>query len=119
MTVAYPLHWPMGYPRTQSRGGSRFNTSISGAKMRHGGLAIVRASFRGYASLPPPTGTDGQLAAPWWQALGLPEGAPLAAAEAAYREAVKQHHPDRGGDPAKFNLVTNAIKQARETAQAA
>lgn len=88
------------------------------AKMRHGGLNIVRASFRGYAALPPPKGPDGQLAAPWWQALGLPEGANLEQAEAAYRTAVKEQHPDRGGDPAKFNLVTNAIRQARETLRA-
>lgn len=84
------------------------------AKMRHGGLNIVRASFRGYAALPPPKGPDGQLAAPWWATLGLPENANLEQAEAAYRQAVKEQHPDRGGDAAKFNLITNAIRQARE-----
>lgn len=83
-------------------------------KLRHGGLNIVRTAFRGYAALPPPKGPDGQLAAPWWQQLGLPEGATLVDAEARYRELVKVEHPDRGGDAAKFNLATNAIRQARE-----
>lgn len=83
-------------------------------KLRHGGLNIVRSAFRGYAALPPPKGPDGQLARPWWDVLGLPEGATLQQAEDAYRREVKEHHPDRGGDPAKFNLVTNAIREARE-----
>lgn len=83
-------------------------------KMRHGGLNIVRSSFRGYAALPPPKGPDGQLLPPWRHILGIPDGADLQTAEAAYREAVKIHHPDRGGDPAKFNQMTDAIRQARE-----
>ena len=193
MTQAWPLHWPLGYPRTQNREKSRFNTSVTGAlnnvmdelrrfgndtsrkvenivissnfslttprpidpgvavyfrwdkidaciavdkyphiednlqaiakvveadraKMRHGGLNIVRASFRGYAALPPPVGANGQLAAPWWQTLGLPEGATVIQAEGAYRHLVKTEHPDRGGDAAKFNLIVSAIKQAREGA---
>ncbi|MCK9994596.1 MAG: hypothetical protein Dbin4_03116 [Alphaproteobacteria bacterium] len=87
------------------------------AKMRHGGLHIVRASFRGYAALPPPKDASGQLVAPWWKALGLPQDATVAQAEAAYRRAVKESHPDRGGDPAKFNMIVDAIRQAREQAQ--
>lgn len=195
MTIAFPLHWPVGMPRTKSRGSSRFKTSIFGAidnveselrrfgndtgkrveglvissnytltarnpadggvacyfrwddidcciaidryqrieenlqaialvveadrtKMRHGGLNIVRSSFRGYAALPPPKGPGGQLAPPWRQVLGLTDGALLPAAEAAYRTAVKEHHPDRGGDAAKFNQMTDAIRQAREELKA-
>lgn len=82
-------------------------------KLRHGGLNIVRAAFRGYAALPPPKGPDGQLAKPWWMALGFEESKPLAEAEARYRELVKTHHPDRGGDAAIFNAITDAIRQAR------
>jgi hypothetical protein len=87
-------------------------------KLRHGGLNIVRTSFRGFAALPPPKGPDGQLMAPWWDQLALPEGATLEQAEDAYRRMVKEHHPDRGGDAAKFNLATNAIRQAREEKRA-
>lgn len=31
MTQAYPLHWPLGMPRTKSRQTSRFQTSVSAA----------------------------------------------------------------------------------------
>lgn len=83
-------------------------------KLRHGGLNIVRAAFRGYASLPPPINSAGQLPPPWWSILGLPESANLEDARAAYIRKVKTEHPDKGGDAAKFNLVVEAWKQARE-----
>jgi hypothetical protein len=82
-------------------------------KLRHGGLNIVRASFRGYAHLPPPKGPDGQLAKPWWMELGFSETPALHEAESRYRELVKEHHPDRGGDAAKFNSITDAVRAAR------
>ena len=83
-------------------------------KMRHGGLNIVRSSFRWYANLPPPKGPDGQLAPPWRHVLGIHDGAHLPLAEEAYRKLAKTHHPDVGGDAAKFNQITDAIRQARE-----
>lgn len=83
-------------------------------KLRHGGLNIVRAAFRGYASLPPPADPSGQLAPPWWQVLGIPEGSHFAAAKAAYLQLVKTTHPDAGGDAARFNLIVEAWKQAQE-----
>lgn len=82
-------------------------------KLRHGGLNIVRASFRGYAHLPPPKGPDGQIARPWWQELGFESSPALSDAEARYRALVKEHHPDRGGSAARFNAITDAIRQAR------
>lgn len=88
-------------------------------KLRHGGLNIVRAGFRGYASLPPPTGPDGQIAKPWWAELGFTDTPPLADAESRYRELVKTAHPDRDGDPAKFNAITDAIRNARIELKAA
>lgn len=192
MTVAYPLHWPLGTARNKARVSSRFNTSTAGAvknvmdelrrfgndtarkvenviissnvtlvdqrpadpgvacyfrwdnidcciavdryptpadnlqaiakvveaeraKMRHGGLNIVRAAFRGYAALPPPKDAAGQLAPPWWDILGLPQSATLPEVERRWRELVGTHHPDKGGDAAKFVLVTEAVRQARET----
>jgi len=88
-------------------------------KLRHGGLNIVRASFRGFTALPPPKGPDGQLARPWWDALGLPEGTrDMATIETRYRELVKAHHPDRGGDAGTFNAIADAIRQAREELKA-
>lgn len=84
------------------------------AILRHGGLNIVRASFRGFASLPPPTGADGQLERPWWLVMGFDRAPTLLEAEGRYRDLVKTAHPDRGGDPAKFNAITDAVRRARE-----
>ena len=193
MTQAYPLHWPIGFPRTKARTYSRFRTSLDGAvdnmtkalrafatesgrdivnlivssnvtlmrqrpqdggvavyftwdhidccvavdryddpaanlqavfhiieaervKLRHGGLNIARAAFRGFAALPPPKGPDGLIAPPWRQVLfGNPDTRPsLSDVETKYRELVKATHPDRGGDAAKFNAVIDAVRQARE-----
>jgi len=82
-------------------------------KLRHGGLNIVRAAFRGYAALPPPKDASGNLARPWWQVLGFDTEPALEMAEARYRERAKRYHPDRGGDPAEFSVLTEAIRQAR------
>ena len=191
MTQAYPLHWPVGMPRTKAPGTSKFKTSLPGAlsnltdelrrfgnetgkpvkdlilssnvtltsqrpqdpgiacyftwdgiecciaidryarvednvqaialiieaertKMRHGGLNIVRASFRGFASLPPPDDKAGELAAPWRSVLGVPEAADLPMAKSAYFRLVKTAHPDAGGDPAQFNRVVDAWRQAQQ-----
>lgn len=85
-------------------------------KLRHGGLNIVRQAMRGYAALPPPKGPDGQLAPPWWHVLGFEkqEDVTLPVAESEYRKLVKAAHPDAGGDPVKFNQITEAIRQARQ-----
>ena len=191
MTQAYPLHWPLGFPRTASPRQSLFKTSLASAaanvtdalrsfakdsgkdivnliissnttlmsespkdggvavyfrwdnmdcciavdryrwprenlqaimhiveaertKLRHGGLNIVRASFRGFTALPPPVGPDGQLPKPWWSQLGFNDTPTLVEAETRYRELVKSEHPDRGGNAGKFNAIADAIRQARE-----
>ena len=62
-------------------------------KLRHGGLNLVRAAFRGYAALPPPSSpvTDP------WVVLGVKRGASAPDIESAYRERAKKAHPDAGG----------------------
>jgi hypothetical protein len=62
-------------------------------KLRHGGLNLGRAAFRGYAALPPQSTT----AADPWGALGLTPGASRDQILAAYREKAKAAHPDAGG----------------------
>lgn len=84
------------------------------AKIRHGGLNIVRAAFRGYASLPPPIDANGALPPPYWQILGIKEKDGLPAAKAAYLKLVKEAHPDRGGNAARFNQIVEAWRQAQE-----
>lgn len=82
-------------------------------KLRHGGFNILRASFRGYAALPPPTDKAGLLAKPWWEVLKVKDTATLEEARAAYLAATKAHHPDKGGDSAQFNLVVEAWRAAQ------
>ena len=82
-------------------------------KLRHGGLNIVRASFRGFAALPPPKDAAGQIAAPWWQVLGFTRKPTITEMEQRYRSLVKEKHPDRGGDAAQFNDIVTAVQQGR------
>lgn len=48
--------------------------------------------------------------------LGLPETASEAEVRRAYREKVKEAHPDQGGDEAEFRRVREAYATAREAA---
>jgi len=45
-------------------------------------------------------------------ALNLRPDATLDQVKARHRELVKQHHPDRGGDPAKFRVMRDAYERA-------
>jgi hypothetical protein len=49
-----------------------------------------------------------------YAALGLEPNADWAAVERAYKELIKQHHPDRaGGDPARASEVNRAYRELR------
>src|SRR3990167_1343147 len=65
-------------------------------ELRHGTLALVRATFAGFLTLPAPTGKE------WWQVLGLQQGADGETVKSAYRKLASEHHPDRGGDAARM-----------------
>ncbi|AWN51596.1 J domain-containing protein [Methylobacterium sp. 17Sr1-1] len=60
-------------------------------ELRHGTLALVRASMRGFQALPAPGAT------PWWQVLQAAETATAAEIEAAFRRLARERHPDAGG----------------------
>ena len=75
-------------------------------ELRHGTLALVRATFKGFLSLPAPPDSD------WWKVLEVPQNAPLEEIEAAYKRLRSKHHPDRGGDPDQFQRVQRAYEQA-------
>ena len=81
-------------------------------KLRHGGLNLVRAAFRGYAALPPPQSAG----RPWWMVLGYAsEGeARSADLEAAYRRLAMERHPDRGGSVEKMSELNAAMAEARK-----
>src|SRR5262245_31126820 len=81
-------------------------------ELRHGTLALVRATFTGFAALPGPSTVD-------WRKLlkvhGM-DGTPstiLQMAEANYRQLAKSAHPDRGGSQAAMAELTSAIAAAR------
>lgn len=75
-------------------------------EMRHGDLSIVRASFKGFAALPPPVD--------WRTVLGVPRGADLRAAESAWRQLSREAHPDLPtGSAERMASLNVAIAAAR------
>ncbi len=50
-----------------------------------------------------------RLGPAWWEVLGVPRGASLAVASAAYRDRIRQNHPD------KVAHLSGAIRQVAET----
>lgn len=76
-------------------------------EMRHGGLHIVRQTFKGFTALP--------AAEQWWQVLDLPATATAEDVEAAYRRLAKAAHPDAGGS----NDAMARLNRAREQGRAA
>lgn len=71
-------------------------------ELRHGTLALVRATFQGFTALPPPRGKH------WSEILGIKPSATKADVEAAYRRRARDLHPDAGGDTAEMAELNNA-----------
>jgi hypothetical protein len=79
-------------------------------EMRHGGLHIVRQTFKGFTMLPAPAGRR-----PWRIVLGLPAGRfTLDQIDAAYREKAKTAHPDKGGSAEAMAELTRARDEGRK-----
>lgn len=76
-------------------------------ELRHGTLALVKASFRGFRALPPPLGKR-----TWREVLGLANGADAAAVNAAYRRLAAEAHPDRGGSHERMSELNAAREEA-------
>ena len=74
------------------------------AMERHGARHMIKAMFQGFMALPAPND--------WRAALGNPKT--LEQAEAAWRDAMRTAHPDRGGDATKAAALNAAIAQARK-----
>jgi len=78
-------------------------------KLRHGGINLVQAAFRGYAALPPATDSTN-----WWIVLEITEHCTYGMAETAYKSLRSKWHPDKKtGDAAKFNAVQLAWEKAK------
>jgi hypothetical protein len=80
-------------------------------ELRHGTLALVRATFTGFLSLPAPAGKE------WWQILGVPRSASRDEVQSAYKKLAGKHHPDRGGDVALMADINAAYEQASKETQ--
>lgn len=79
-------------------------------EMRHGGLSVVRQTFRGFTAALPAPGR------PWWVVLGVDSTASADAIDAAYRRLAREHHPDRGGSGAlmaELNAARDDALRAR------
>lgn len=75
-------------------------------ELRHGGLAIVRAAFKGFLALPPGETED------WREVLGVSPGAGLDEAQAAFRRRAREAHPDKPGGSADAMARLNAAMAA-------
>ena len=75
-------------------------------EVRHGGLHIVRQTFKGFVALPAPE--------PWWKVLGVAANADLDAIERKWRELARTAHPDAGGDRAAWDRLNVAHERAKE-----
>jgi hypothetical protein len=80
-------------------------------EMRHGGLHIVRQTFKGFVALPAPASHD------WRKVLDFAPGEPVTAAkiDARYRELAASRHPDAGGSAekmAELNVARDLAKKA-------
>ena len=74
---------------------------------RWGAKNMVKAAFTGFAALPAPTQSK-----PWRSVLGV-VGESNQDIEATYRRLRSQHHPDKGGDAARFAEIQKAYEEAR------
>lgn len=76
-------------------------------ELRHGTLALVRATFQGFKALPAPPGRK-----PWREVLGI-VGTPVKQdIEAAFRDRAKKAHPDAGGSSEAMAALTEAKASA-------
>lgn len=69
---------------------------------------MMEAAFQGFTALPSPNSER-----TWRAVLGLPRGPQsMEQVVETYRRLRSQHHPDKGGDPEKFNELQRAYEQA-------
>lgn len=75
-------------------------------ELRHGTLALVRATFSGFQALPAPAGKH------WSDILQVGSNATRETVDANWKRLAKDHHPDNGGSAERMAEINNA----RETA---
>lgn len=82
---------------------------------RHGGAQILDRAFTGFVALTGPQTTGPQTTRPWREVLGFAPDHVVGPAQidAAYKRLRSAHHPDKGGDAARFDEIEKAVAQAR------
>jgi DnaJ-domain-containing protein 1 len=80
------------------------------------GSRRARGRRAGAGPRPPREGADGPSVAEAAETLDVSPSADEAAVRAAYRDRVKEVHPDQGGDPETFHEVRDAYDTAKEHA---
>lgn len=85
---------------------------------RWGAKEMVNAAFRGFKALPSsiitPPPSDARPHRDWWMVLGVDRGANALVVKAAYREALKLHHPDAGGSQPDLMEVRQAYEEWKQ-----
>lgn len=76
---------------------------------RWGAKEMVNAAFRGFKALPSAIVTPAPHQ-PWYVVLDVNPGANAQEVKAAYRDAIKLHHPDAGGSPEDFKAIQQAYE---------
>lgn len=71
---------------------------------RTGASELLERAFQGFARLP--------AAQDCWSILGVERGAARERISAVFRTLSIEHHPDRGGNEARFKQITEAYHQA-------
>jgi len=72
------------------------------------GVGSIEQAFGGYKALP---AVGARV--DWHVVLGVPPAASWEEIQRRRRELLEQHHPDRGGDPARAAAVNEAFSEAR------
>ncbi|MFP3185544.1 MAG: hypothetical protein RXR52_35365 [Paraburkholderia sp.] len=79
-------------------------------ELRHGTLALVRATFAGFRSLPAPA-----AARNWREVIGVgPEVRDMPAVRIAFKKAASKAHPDKGGSDAAMSELNAALAAAEK-----
>lgn len=79
-------------------------------EIRHGGLHIVRQTFKGFTALQAPPGQRG-----WREVLGIAGPTNAAAIDAAYRSLAASAHPDKGGTAAGMAELNRARAEGKRS----
>jgi hypothetical protein len=74
---------------------------------RTGASEILERAFAGFARLPETAGAGDH-----WTTLGIARGVSADELARRYRELAREHHPDRGGNPATMAAINDAYQRA-------